>query len=82
MSFRALVVLLVPLLCSFQVWADNIKLNPTHPEQYTVVKGDTLWGIAGKFLHQPWQWPQIWNGNPQIKNPDLIYPGDIIVFSY
>ena len=82
MSFRALVVLLVPLLCSFQAWADNIKLNPTHPEQYTVVKGDTLWDIAGKFLQHPWQWPQIWNGNPQIKNPDLIYPGDIIVLSY
>jgi LysM domain len=82
MSFRTIIGLIVPLLFSFQTWADNIKLNPTHPEQYTVIKGDTLWDIAGKFLYHPWQWSQIWHGNPKIKNPDIIYPGDIIVLSY
>lgn len=61
--------------------ADEIALNPTHPEKYTVVKGDTLWDISGKFLQHPWQWPELWGNNPQIKNPHLIYPNDTLFFS-
>jgi hypothetical protein len=61
--------------------ADNIALNPTHPEKYTVVKGDTLWDISRKFLQHPWQWKELWKYNTQIKNPNLIYPNDTIHFS-
>jgi len=61
---------------------DTIELNPEHPDRYVVVKGDTLWDISAMFLKKPWYWPEIWYVNPQIENPHLIYPGDILTLVY
>lgn len=61
---------------------DPIELRPDHPTEYVVVRGDTLWGISGHFLNRPWRWPEIWGVNPQIENPHLIYPGDVIYLTW
>ena len=62
--------------------AKPMRLAPRHPDRYVVVRGDTLWDISGKFLEDPWYWPEIWYANPQIDNPHLIYPGDVISLIY
>lgn len=72
------------LLCLFSAsaLADKVALNPRHPDSHTVVKGDTLWDISSRFLRDPWRWPDVWGNNPQIQNPHLIYPGDVIRLTY
>lgn len=72
-------LLMLGITCAL---AQEIEINPDHPESYVVVKGDTLWDIAGRFLEEPWRWPDIWEVNPQIENPHLIYPGDVVSLSF
>lgn len=60
----------------------QVELNPSHPDRYVVKRGDTLWDIAAMFLKDPWYWPEIWYVNPQIENPHLIYPGDVLTLAY
>jgi hypothetical protein len=64
------------------VFAQDAAVRDSAPQAYTVRKGDTLWGIADMFLEQPWLWPEVWDVNPQIDNPHLIFPGDTIYLSY
>lgn len=81
MAFQIRFGFIIPLIFSMAVGADELQIKPNHPEQYTVVRHDTLWDISGKFLQHPSQWPKLWQTNPQIKNPNLIYPGDTLYFS-
>lgn len=74
--------LLLGLILSGSVLAADPAFNPSHPERYVVVKGDTLWDISSRFLRDPWRWPDVWFVNPQIANPHLIYPGDVVVLTY
>lgn len=56
--------------------ADVLRIKPDAPLNYVVKKGDTLWDISAIYLEKPWHWPKLWQSNPHIANPHLIYPGD------
>ncbi len=74
---RVIIGLMGPLSLGWA--ADSPEIRDQAPQHYTVVHGDTLWGIAARFLNDPWAWPAVWQANPQIHNPHLIYPGNVIL---
>jgi LysM repeat protein len=82
MSTKKLLGVAFAVLFTGALIADDVVLNPNHPERYVVVKGDTLWDISSRFLRDPWLWPEIWYVNPQVENPHLIYPGDVLKLVY
>lgn len=56
-----------------------LELAAGAPERHVVTAGDTLWGIAAKFLKDPYRWGELWKLNAEeIKNPQRIYPGQVI----
>ncbi|MDT8319802.1 MAG: LysM peptidoglycan-binding domain-containing protein [Xanthomonadales bacterium] len=79
---RRLIHLTFAAMLTGAVMAQDVSMRSDHPDEYVVVKGDTLWDISGRFLDKPWQWPAIWHANPQIENPHLIYPGDVVSLVY
>jgi hypothetical protein len=79
---RKIIVLLAGMMVTVAVYAAGAQLRANHPDTYTVRRGDTLWDISAKFLAKPWLWPEIWQANPQVRNPHLIYPGDVLNLSF
>jgi hypothetical protein len=74
--------LLIASLLPLNALADELALTENPPELYIVKKGDTLWQISSLYLRDPWKWPDIWDVNPQLDNPHLIYPGDQLYLVY
>jgi LysM domain-containing protein len=77
---RKAIISLILLMTPVVQAADAPALREDAPDRYVVVPGDTLWGISGRFLQDPWRWPSLWRMNQeQLRNPHRIFPGDVLV---
>ena len=79
---KRLLAVSTAMFLTLATFAFAAELRGDHPSTYTVVKGDTLWDISARFLAKPWLWPEIWQANPQVKNPHRISPGDVLSLAY
>jgi LysM domain len=68
----------VLFICFFMLGAGIAQSYDQEYREHTVSKGETLWGISSTELVNPFLWPKVWEENPEIRNPDLIYPGQRI----
>ena len=68
----SLMVMLLSVPCV--LWGEE-------PTIYVIQKGDTLWGLSGKFLDNPRYWPNLWSKNQQVTNPHFIYRGQTVRFA-
>lgn len=57
------------------------ELLPNAPERYVVRPDDTLWGVAGRFLRDPWRWNELLVPSAALPDPEQLYPGDVLVLS-
>jgi hypothetical protein len=80
--FKCLRTVAAVAMLTVATYAAAVESRGSHPDTYVVVRGDTLWDIAGRFLGKPWLWPEIWQANPQVANPHLIFPGDVLSLAY
>ncbi len=70
------------LLCiPFIAMGYAVELVPQYPAHYTVQDNDSLWDVSSHFLVKPWQWQQLWHNTPQIRDPNRLFPGDVISVS-
>ncbi len=79
---RIISALLISISCTLAAAQGTppLQLADGAPDRHVVVRGDTLWGIAAKFLKDPYRWGELWKLNAdQIRNPQLIYPGQVLV---
>ena len=80
---KSIISLALAIGLAAPAFSAGLKLKPDAPGTYTVVRGDTLWSISGRYLSSPWKWPQLWRMNQSdIKNPHWIYPGDVLALDY
>ncbi len=75
------------VLATVPVWPQNDtaqrtdlpELKADAPDVYVVQYGDTLWGIASRYLSEPWRWPELWRFNEQeVRNPHDLRPGQTL----
>lgn len=74
--------MLFSIVLLFSSCLHALTLKPGYPARYVVKPGDTLWEIAGHYLEKPWEWSLLWKANPSIKNPNRLYPGDILILAF
>jgi len=79
---KFLISLAITMILVTPAFAAVSILKEGHPDRYTVKQGDTLWDIASMFLTDAWLWPEIWQINPDIENPHLIFPDDELILTF